>query len=135
VIERSRQGRERGFSLLEVLVAFSILALSLGALLLVFSTGLRNTALAADYTRAVSLAESKLAEVGARRPLAPGASEGNVDGRYRWQAEVTELAPPEGVARPLEQVRAYQVSVTVTWGAGARERQVGLASLRFVGSD
>ena len=41
--------KQKGFSLLEVLVAFSILAIAMGALMQVFATGLRNTALAEEW--------------------------------------------------------------------------------------
>ena len=42
---------QRGFSLLEVLVAFTILSVSLGVLLQIFSTGLRNAALTEELQR------------------------------------------------------------------------------------
>jgi general secretion pathway protein I len=133
MIERRTPLRSRGFSLLEVLVAFAILALSLGTLLLVFSTGLRNTALAGDYTQAVSLAESKLAEVAAQRPLAPEEAEGTADERFRWRLSVTARPPPEGLSEPVDGLRAYQLKITVSWGEGPRERRVSLRTLRLLG--
>ena len=56
-----RSKSQGGYSLLEVLVAFAILALAVGTILSLFATGLRNTAVASDYARALTLAESQLA--------------------------------------------------------------------------
>jgi prepilin-type N-terminal cleavage/methylation domain-containing protein len=55
---RDPESPASGFSLLEVLVAFAILSISLGVLLQVFATGLRNAGVADDYTRATLYAES-----------------------------------------------------------------------------
>ena len=56
--------RQSGFSLLEVLVAFSILALALGVLLQSFSTGMRGVTQSGLYSRATLLAESIFARAG-----------------------------------------------------------------------
>jgi len=50
----------QGYSLIEVLVAFTILALTLTVLFRIFSGGLRNVDAAADYAMAVLVAEGKL---------------------------------------------------------------------------
>src|SRR5260221_7348945 len=49
-----------GFTLIEILVAFTVATLLLGALYQVFSTGLRSSASAEHYADAVLLAESGL---------------------------------------------------------------------------
>ncbi len=121
--------RSRGFSLLEVLVAFSILAVSLGTLLLVFSGGLRNTAVSRDYSRAIAYAESKLAEIGVVEPLEVGEQEGNFDDRYRWEVEITPYTVVEASERAS--VKPYHVTVKVTWGEDNRQRSVVLNTLRL----
>ena len=55
---------ERGFSLIEMLVAMVILSLSLGVLYQAAAGAIRNARVSGEYTQAVMLAESKLAEYG-----------------------------------------------------------------------
>ncbi|MEO1751952.1 prepilin-type N-terminal cleavage/methylation domain-containing protein [Thiofaba sp. EF100] len=118
-------GPVRGFSLLEVVVAFSILALAMGVLMALFSQGLSNARVARDYSRALQLAQSRLAEVGVTSPLRSGAEDG-VSGGLAWRVEAVER-PREGKSP----VRAYEVTVEVEADAG---RRVTLRSLRLVGS-
>lgn len=63
---------QRGFSLLEVLVAFAILSIALGVLLQIFATGMRNVGLSEEYSQAALYAESILAAYGREAPLAEG---------------------------------------------------------------
>ena len=60
--------KERGFSLLEVLAAFVILALVGTALFRLFSGALGNATLADEYSGATLYAESRLAAVSVEAP-------------------------------------------------------------------
>jgi len=111
-------------------VAFAILAISLGALFALFSTGLRNTGVTQDYSRAVVMAESKLAEIGATVPLVAGEYGGEFDEQYRWQATISEYLQEDETAQAVSQLQLYQVTVTVSWGEAPRARSVVLATLR-----
>lgn len=126
--------KQHGFTLIEVLVAFAILSLSLGVMMQLFSTGLRNVALAEQYSRATTLAESQLAAVGIEEPLSAGQQSGEFPDGYRWQVNVQPYLSPEeqdaGVTELLPIV-AYRVDVTVLWSEGSRERSVTLTTLRL----
>jgi len=122
--------RARGFTLIEVLVAFAILAVSLVVLLQVFSTGLRNARVAEDYTTATLYAESMLATAGLEAPLAMGETSGDFDERFRWRLDVL----PYEVSDSGEETatgRAFQVVVTVSWGDEDDPRDVTLTTLRL----
>lgn len=60
--ETPKYRARRGFSLLEVLVAFSIFAVVAVTVLEVFGTGIRNTSAARTVTKALLIAEGKLQE-------------------------------------------------------------------------
>lgn len=122
--------RQRGFSLLEVLVAFAILSVSLGVLLQVFATGLRNAGMADDYTQATLYAESILAAYGREAPLSEGAREGVINDRFSWRGTVsayTDGMPDTEKTR----MRAYRISVEVFWRGLAQTRSVILETLRL----
>jgi general secretion pathway protein I len=119
-----------GFSLLEVLVAFVLLALVLGALLRVFGQGLNSAAVAEEYAQAALLAESKLATLGAITALQPGVQAGTFDPRFRWEAKIS--THEQNVATGLP-ATLLQIELTVRWPSGARERQLTLTTLRLVG--
>ena len=55
---RARQRHQQGFSLIEILVAFMILAMSLTVIFRIFSSGTRNVALSEDYAQAVLVTEA-----------------------------------------------------------------------------
>lgn len=119
---------QAGFSLLEVLVAFSILSISLGVLYQVFSSSLNNSALSADYSRAMIIAESQLALVMQDVPLREMSDQGEIDERYQWQVEVVryqEDKEQQGRFAP------YQVTSRVNWRDGVRQKEYRLTTLRL----
>ncbi|MFA7240695.1 MAG: hypothetical protein WC091_11320 [Sulfuricellaceae bacterium] len=124
--------------MLELLVAFVILALTLSVMMRIFSGGLRNVGLADDYSRATLLAESRLAELGVQ-PV-EGEAEGEFDQKFRWHSTIRPWADdadaqgPE--AQPMEAqplpVRLMEIEVKVAWGEqGGKSREVGLSTLQL----
>lgn len=129
---------EQGFSLLEVLVAFSILALTLGVLMQIFSGSLRNAQLAHDQAQAVALAQSLLAAAGVETPLATGETAGQAGNKFRWyllaepyqDEQPAAIVPPDGVNQRVE---LWKVTVEVRWGGDSdtTPRSFHLSSLRL----
>ncbi|MGB5601452.1 MAG: type II secretion system protein [Gammaproteobacteria bacterium] len=127
-----RARRQRGFSLIEILVAFMILAMSLTVIFRIFSGGLRNVALSEDYARAVLVAEAQLSAIGISEPLEQGVSSGEWGKRFRWERVIENYQPWEQQDKQLSaRVLAYQVTVNVDWEHAGRSRQISLRSVRL----
>jgi general secretion pathway protein I len=137
--------RQRGFSLLEVILAFTLLAVALGILMAILGGGLTQVRGAADATVATLHAQSLLDEVGVLEPIEPGRRAGDFDdGRYRWEMEITEAedpapagipdpnaAPVETVGRQLPSAPLlYRVELVMAWGEGDLERRISFVTLR-----
>lgn len=125
----AREAAQTGFSLLEVLVAFAILSMTLGVVLQVFSVGLRNTAISEEYTYAVLHAESVLAALGREEPLLEGNEEGQLDDKFSWRSSVT-LYEEEDVDLSDSTAVAYRLEVEVFWQSADKARSVLLETLR-----
>jgi general secretion pathway protein I len=134
------RARVAGFSLLEVLVAFVIVALVGTALFRLFGGALNNASAAEDYSRAVLLAESRLASIAVESaPLREGASDQgrSGDGKYTW---VTRVEPYVGPGTTADQerlgqtamVRLWRITTTVSWpGTLGQDRSLSLATVRL----
>jgi general secretion pathway protein I len=128
---RQLDGRQSGYTLIEVLVAFMILALALTVLLRIFSGGLRNVSVSSDYATATLIAESRLAAAGIDMPLAPGEISGTEGERFEWTVSVQDYQPFPGYRSAIKGVDAYRVTVKVEWPHGDNTRSVGLSTVRL----
>lgn len=124
-MNRARTGHQAGFTLIEVMIAFALLALAL-TLLLGSLSGAARQVRHADYTSNAALhAQSLLAQVGVVEPLRPGRREGVFGaGTYQWQLDVSPYVDPLLPARPPQPQapRLLQLDLLVWWGEGPAER-------------
>ena len=127
---------EEGFTLLEVLVAFIIAALALGALTQGAAGGLQSARVSGHYQEALSRARSRLATLDASPT--PGEQRGDDGGGYAWRIDVAPIAtaarPRQGVDPPRSgRATLLAVTVHISWRMDGGEREVVLATER-VGS-
>src|SRR5277367_5835430 len=90
------EASQRGFSLLEVLIAFTIAALALGMLFKAAGGGLSSVHIAGRYEEAVSRAKSHLAAIGRDAVVTTGDLQGDDGGGYHWHVKID----PVGASKP-----------------------------------
>jgi general secretion pathway protein I len=123
-----------GFTLLEVLIAFVILSLTLATVFSAFSTGLRSLGSAEEAELAVLRAQSKLETVGQLEPLAASLSNGEFEDGATWEVVIEPFfleMPTQGqdaAPEDTSSAQLFDVGVTVTAASG---RRVELRSLRW----
>ena len=124
---------ERGFTLIEVVVAVTILGIGLAVIVELFGGGLRLERTSEEYTRAVGYARMKMEEISFTTSLGEGVEEGEFDRDYRWHMEVrkVDLIPSRGIETSYRPpVELYRVRIDVLWKSGFNERTAWVESYR-----
>ena len=138
-MSRFRRPAARGFTLLEVMLAFVILAAAMGLLVAMLSNGLGQVRQAQGETEATLHAQSFLDQLGVLENIKPGKTNGQFDqGRYHYDLEVTEVddpaQPPTDQSPPTPAAvgtpKLYRVALAVRWGAGQPAQQLRFVTLR-----
>ena len=116
---------QRGFSLLEAMVAISILGIALGGLYSAASGATRNVRADERYAFAVELGRSLLAD-NMQVPKSGISANGVTAGGFKW----TVSARPAPLGRSgLDQGALQDIAVVVSWGDGLRDRKIQLYSV------
>ena len=123
---------QSGFSLLEVLVAFSITAVTLGILYQVYAKGSTAAILAGEYAEALSLAESKLAGAAVNGALSGFHFQGRSQDKYDWEIWTEDYGDAYEVANSSWTYSLLLVSVSVSWHSRNKLNRVDLQTLKPV---
>ncbi len=132
---------QHGYTLIEVIVAFAILALGLTLLLGTLTGATRQVHWADEAGRAALHAQSLLDDTGVGVALQPGQTSGTFeDGHYHWSMVVSPYRDP--LLPPMQSLdlgapRLLRLSLTVQWGEDSgtgdnRRRRLQVQSLRLV---
>lgn len=116
-----RRFASAGFTLLEILVAFTLLALAMGIIMQIFSRGVNGADLADRYAKAAMLAESRLASIGVEEVLSEGDSSGQFNEDFGWTMSVRAYVSANEPATPstLETAALANAQTTGVGGTSA----------------
>lgn len=131
---------QQGFTLLEVLLAFLVFAMSFAVTLEILTGAIRNTARAREQTEASLIAQSLMDQVGFDIPLQSGASFEGDEGNYHWQVDIFPYQGGADNARSLELMDIVgldllEVECVVSWGQGERVRSQVFSTVKAIRPD
>lgn len=130
-----------GFTLLEVMLAFVIFALSFATVLEIMAGSMRSVGRASDDTEVALLAQSLMDLVGNEIPVEEGEYSDTAMDHYKWQMYITlydaggeseeggmstqELADNSGI-------ELYRVDLYMDWESGRKQREMHFSTIRSV---
>jgi len=128
---------QRGFTLLEVMVATLIMGIAVVGLMSGISQSMRNADRVTDFDRAALLARSKMDDLllnfqlpkntvimGALDPALLGGKEGG------WRARVTTFEKPKGPAPVATPEILERIELEIWWQAAGNRRSFNLEAFR-----
>jgi len=121
-------GSCRGFSLIEILVAFTIASTALVIIYQIYSKGVHSALLGKEYTLAVTIAESRLDELGTTLALDTPHHIGSDLDKYNWEIHIEDY--PRNDQDLVTGFRLKSVTIDVYWGSDLSQRAITLHSLK-----
>ena len=137
---KSRQ-RSGGFTLLEVMLAFVIFALSFATVLEIMAGSMRSVGRASDDTEVALLAQSLMDLVGTEIPVEEGEYSDTGMDRYNWQMSISlydAVGESETVGLSTQEladnsgIELYRVDLYLDWETGRRQRELHFSTIRSV---
>ncbi len=129
-----RGRRDRGFTLIEIVVALAVLGVGLIVIIELFSGGLRLGRVSQEYTQAVAYGRLKMEDISLSREMKEGLEEGEFDKKFRWRLEVkkVDILPIEEGTDLALPVDLYEIKLHVIWQSGTKERAALIESMKAI---
>lgn len=126
-----------GFTLLELLLAFVVFAMSFATVLEILSGSMRNTVRARHNSESALTAQSLMDQVGMEMPLEAGFSANGESGEYRWEIDIFEYAgtgenPYSVELAEMTGIVLLQVELVVSWGEPPRQQQRSFSTVKAI---
>ena len=130
--DRPPRRAARGFTLIEVVIAFVLLGLVLSVAYEIFSEGLTRADALEERSRALEVARSHLDDAGMEEPLKEGIAQGEAqDPRFHWTTTVARYDEGTDPMHPIiSAYQLYRIEVKVDWrGGDGKDHSLALATL------
>ena len=126
-----------GFTLLEVMLAFVIFALSFATVLEIMAGSMRSVRRANDDTEVALFAQSIIDLVGTEIPIEEGEYSGTGMDRYQWQLGIYIYDSVEEDVATLELaemsgIELYKIVLDVDWDTGRNQRELQFNTIRSI---
>ena len=124
-----------GFTLLEVMLAFVIFAISFATVLEIMGASMRSVRRASDDTEVALLAQSVMDLVGTEIPIEEGQYDGSSMERYDWQLDIFlyDASNDDNGTQQLAElsgIELYQVDLVIAWQSGRRQRDMRFSTIK-----
>jgi general secretion pathway protein I len=129
---KAKRLREAGFTLLEVVVAMTIVGLGVVTLLQIFSLGLRLGTRSTASTQAISYAREVMDDFLSRPNLDEGSEQGITGGNARWKILVRTVRDPARTLTLGADVELREIDLEMLVPEGRRNRRIELKTFRLV---
>jgi len=130
--DRALRRSARGFTLIEVVIAFVLLGLVLSTAYEIFSDGLTRAGALEERSSALEVARSQLDDAGVEQPLQEGIAQGEArDPRFHWTTTITRYDEGTDPMHPITSAyQLYRIEVKVDWhGGDGKDHSLALATL------
>lgn len=119
----------RGFTLIEVLVALTIMAFAVVYLVQLSSSSLRLISTSGDYMDALVQAESKMREIVSRDKLEEKSWREETDQGYQVDVSISEALKERSENLPM---KLLQIEMNFSWQKALRKKTFTLKTLKMV---
>lgn len=129
--------KQKGFTLLEMLVAFTLLAMTFGTIMQIIGGSTKNTMKAAHNTKIAMLSQSKFDELGLHEKIEEGTSSGDFDDSTSWELDIVEFdVPYEGdYVQDFSAIEMMEITLTVSTQVGSKTKVDEFKTLRAITPD
>lgn len=135
-----RHSNQAGFTILEVLLAFVVFAMSFAVVMQIMSGSMRNTVRAREYTEVALVAQSVMDQVGLDIPLVSGTYTDGEFGDYHWELVINPFSGEGATAHTVELgeqtgIELLEVEFFIEWGEPPRQRSNRFSTVKAVLAD
>jgi len=121
-----------GFTLLEVVVAMTIVGVGVVTLLELFSMGLRTGSRSAVASEAITYGRQAMDEILLRRNVEDDPQQGSLNDRVRWKVGIQPVKEPSNALSLSSPWELQEVTLNVYVTDAGRDRSVELQTYRLV---